>query len=430
MEDILTMSQKELKRLHIIRKAIDKRIKQREAAEVLELSQRQIRRLVKRVREESDKGIIHRLRGTKSHRAIAERIKSKALSLCRGIYAGFNPTFASEKLFERNKIKIGRETLRQWFIAENIPYEKRKARPHRRWRPRKAYCGEMIQMDGSHHDWFEGRRPACVLMGYIDDATSRVYARFYEYEGTMPAMSSFKLYALKYGLPQSVYLDRHPTYKGSKKPTIEDELMNREALSQFGRALNELGVDLIHAQSAPAKGRVERLFKTFQDRLIKEMRLRGIKNIVEGNEFLKTYLPVFNKRFNVVPLENADLHRPLPKGIELDKILSVKTPHSLRNDFTVAHEGKLYQVEDNIRAKEVVVEERINGSLLITYKGRALRYKQIAARPKKIEEKPKKPDTSVKKEPYLIPQDHPWKRFRLPGSYPIKTKEEVFADAL
>jgi len=430
VEDILTMSQKELKRLHIIRKAIDKRIKQREAAEVLELSQRQIRRLVKRVREESDKGIIHRLRGTKSHRAIAERIKSKALSLCRGIYAGFNPTFASEKLFERNKIKIGRETLRQWFIAENIPYEKRKARPHRRWRPRKAYCGEMIQMDGSHHDWFEGRRPACVLMGYIDDATSRVYARFYEYEGTMPAMSSFKLYALKYGLPQSVYLDRHPTYKGSKKPTIEDELMNREALSQFGRALNELGVDLIHAQSAPAKGRVERLFKTFQDRLIKEMRLRGIKNIVEGNEFLKTYLPVFNKRFNVVPLENADLHRPLPKGIELDKILSVKTPHSLRNDFTVAHEGKLYQVEDNIRAKEVVVEERINGSLLITYKGRALRYKQIAARPKKIEEKPKKPDTSVKKEPYLIPQDHPWKRFRLPGSYPIKTKEEVFADAL
>ena len=430
MEDILTMSQKELKRLHIIRKAIDKRIKQREAAEVLELSQRQIRRLVKRVREESDKGIIHRLRGTKSHRAIAERIKSKALSLCRGIYAGFNPTFASEKLFERNKIKIGRETLRQWFIAENIPYEKRKARPHRRWRPRKAYCGEMIQMDGSHHDWIEGMRPACVLMGYIDDATSRVYARFYEYEGTMPAMSSFKLYALKYGLPQSVYLDRHPTYKGSKKPTIEDELMNREALSQFGRALNELGVDLIHAQSAPAKGRVERLFKTFQDRLIKEMRLRGIKNIVEGNEFLKTYLPVFNKRFNVVPLENADLHRPLPKGIELDKILSVKTPHSLRNDFTVAHEGKLYQVEDNIRAKEVVVEERINGSLLITYKGRALRYKQIAARPKKIEEKPKKPDTSVKKEPYLIPQDHPWKRFRLPGSYPIKTKEEVFADAL
>lgn len=430
MEDILTMSQKELKRLHVIRKAIDKRLKQREAAELLELSQRQVRRLVKRVREESDEGIIHRLRGRQSHRAISGKIKSKAFSLFRGIYAGFNPTFASEKLFERNKIKISRETLRQWFIAEGLPYDKRKARPHRRWRERKAYCGEMVQMDGSHHDWFEGRGPECVLMGYIDDATSRVYARFCEYEGTMPAMSSFKLYALKYGLPQSLYLDCHSTYKGSKKPTIEDELLNRESLSQFGRALEELGVHLIHAQSAPAKGRVERLFKTFQDRLIKEMRLRGLKSIAEGNEFLSHYLPVFNRRFNVAPLENEDLHRPLPKGIELDKIFSIRTPRALRNDFTVAHEGKLYQVEDNIRSKEVVVEERISGSLLITYKGRALRYKQITARPKKIEENPDKPGTPVKKEPYVIPQDHPWKRFRLPGSHPIKTKEEIFAGAL
>ena len=429
MEDILTMSQKELKRLHIIRKAIDKRIKQREAAEILELSQRQIRRLVKRVREESDKGIIHRLRGTKSHRAIAGTIKHKALALCRGIYAGFNPTFASEKLFERNKVKISRETLRQWFIAEGILYEKRKARPHRRWRPRKAHCGEMVQMDGSHHDWFESRCPVCVLMGYIDDASSRVYARFCEYEGTMPAMSSFKLYALKYGLPQSVYLDRHPTYKGSKKPTIEDELLNRESLSQFGKALEELGVHLIHAQSAPAKGRVERLFKTFQDRLIKEMRLRGLKSIAEGNEFLSHYLPIFNKRFNVVPLEDEDLHRPIPKGIQLDKILSVKTPHALRNDFTVAHEGKLYQVEDNVRAKEVFVEERINGSLFITHKGRALHYKQIAVRPKRVEEKAKKLNAAMKKEPYAVPWDHPWKRFRLPGSHPIKTQEEVFAGA-
>jgi hypothetical protein len=243
-------------------------------------------------------------------------------------------------------------------------------------------------------------------------------------------MDSFKRYALKHGLPQNIYLDRHSTYKGSKKPTIEDELLNRESLSQFGKALEELGVHLIHAQSAPAKGRVERLFKTFQDRLVKEMRLRGLKSITEGNEFLSHYLPIFNKRFNVVPLEDEDLHRPLPKGIELAKILSVRTPHALRNDFTVAHEGNLYQVQDNIRSKEVIVEERINGSLLITYKGRALRYKQIVARPKKIEEKTKKPDTAVKKEPYLIPQDHPWKRFRLPGSYPIKTKEEVFAGAL
>jgi hypothetical protein len=424
------MSQKELKRLHVIRKAIEKRIKQREAAQLLELSQRQIRRLVVRVREESDKGIIHRSRGKQSHRAIAEAIRQRALALCKTRYAGFNPTFASEKLFERDKITISRETLRQWFIAGGIAYDKRKARPHRRWRQRKAHCGEMIQMDGSHHDWFEGRGEPCVLMGYIDDATSRAYARFCEYEGTMPAMGSFKRYALKYGLPQSIYLDCHSTYKGNEKPTIEDELLNRQSLSQFGRALEKLGVHLIHAQSAPAKGRVERLFKTLQDRLVKEMRLRGIKSISEANSFLGWYLPVFNKRFGVMADQSEDLHRPLPQGIELDKILSVKTSRVLRNDFTVAHEGKLYQIEDNIRAKEVIIEERLNGRMYITHKGRALHYKQVTARPKKLEEKAKKLNVAVKKEAYAITQAHPWKRFRVPGSHPVKKEEEVLARIL
>jgi len=424
VEGILTMSQRELKRLHVIRKAIEKHIKQREAAELLELSQRQIRRLIKRVREESDKGIVHRSRGIRSHRATSPSIKQKALALCKGIYAGFNPTLASEKLFERNKIKISREALRQWFIAEGIAYDTRKARPHRRWRERKAHCGAMLQMDGSHHDWFEGRREPCVLMGYIDDATSRVYARFYEYEGTFPAMDSFKRYIQKYGLPVSVYLDRHSTYKGNKQPTIEDELMNRQSLSQFGRALEELGVHLIHAQSAPAKGRIERLFKTFQDRLIKEMRLKGIKSIPQANEFLSHYLPVFNKRFSVEPVSPEDLHRTLPQGLKLDAIFSVKTPRALRNDFTVVHEGKLYQVEDNIRTKEVVVEERLNGCLQITYKGKVVRYRQITQKPVKIQQ-PRKHRIYTP-----VPKDHPWRSFQLPGSRPVRKEEEVFAGAL
>lgn len=427
MEDILTMSQRELKRLHIIRKAIDRRIKQKEAAELLEISQRQIRRLVKRVREKSDSGIIHRLRGRPSHNAISKAIKQRALSLCKGIYSGFNPTLASEKLFERNKIKISRETLRQWFILESVAYEKRKARPHRRWRPRKEHCGEMVQLDGSHHDWFEGRGPKCVLMGYIDDATNRAYARFYDYEGTLPAMDSFKRYALKFGLPQSVYLDRHSTYKSRKKPTIEDELLNREALSQFGRALDELGVRLIHAHSAPAKGRIERLFKTFQDRLVKEMRLEGTKNTTEGNRLLERYLPVFNKRFNVEPVSSDDLHRPLVTGADLESIFAAKTERALRKDFTVVHEGKLYQVEDNIRSDKVIVEDRLSGKRLITYKGRALRYHEIAQRPEKIPQ-PRKPS---KPRVYESPaMDNPWRAFRLPGSHKTQISEEVFAGAL
>lgn len=423
MEDILIMNQKELNRLHIIRKAIDKHLKQREAACLLKLSQRQVRRLVKRVRKESDKGIIHRLRGIRSHRMIPETIKNKVLALCRGKYEGFNPTFASEKLFERNKIKISRETIRQWFIAEGLSYEKRKARPHRSWRERKTHYGEMLQMDGSHHDWFEGRAAPCVLMGYIDDATGRVHARFYEYEGTFPAMDSFKHYAIKYGLPQSIYLDRHTTYKGTRKLTTEEELLDLKPLSQFGRALEELGVKLIHAQSAPAKGRIERLFKTFQDRLVKEMRLRDISNIQAANEFLKVYLPGFNRRFNVEALNPEDLHRSLPKGINLNKILAIKTIRALRNDFTVVHEGKLYQVEDNIRAKEVIVEERINGCLLITHKAKPLRYKEITQCPQKIKQSPKM------RKIYIHLKDHPWRNFKF-GSLDIKRKKEVFANAL
>ena len=427
MEDIFTMSQKELKRLHVIRKAIEKRIKQKEAAGLLEIGERQIRRLVKRVREESDKGIIHRLRGKVSHNALPQTIKQKALSLCRGIYAGFNPTLASEKLFERNKIKVSHETLRQWFIAETIAYDKRKARPHRRWRARKEHCGEMVQMDGSHHDWFEGRGPKCVLMGYIDDATNRVHARFCEYEGTLPAMDSFKRYILRYGLPMSVYLDRHPTYKSTKKESIEDELLNRQALSQFGRALEELGVHFIHAQSAPAKGRIERLFKTFQDRLVKEMRLEGTKSTAEGNKFLGRYLPIFNKRFNVEPVSGEDLHRPLVAGADLDRIFAVRTERALRNDFTVAHEGRLYQVEDNIRSDKIIVEDRLNDKRLITYKGSSLRYHEITQRPKKIQQ-PRKPSKPRVYAPAAM--DNPWRIFRLSGSHPTRINEEALAGAL
>lgn len=427
MEDILTMSQKELKRLHVIRKVIEKRIKQREAAELLELSQRQIRRLVRRVRQEQDRGIIHRLRGIRSHRAIAEVIKQKALAICKGIYAGFSPLFASEKLFEKHKIAVSRETLRQWFIAEGITYDTRKARPHRRWRERKAYCGQMLQMDGSHHDWFEGRGAPCVLIGYIDDATSRVYTRFYDHEGTFPAMDSFRRYTIKYGLPASVYLDRHAAYQSKGQASIEDELAGREPMTQFARALAELGVRLIFAQSPQAKGRIERLFKTFQDRLIKEMRLKEIKNISEANAFLQEYLPAFNKQFSVVAAQGDDMHRRIPARKDMDVILSVRTPRALRNDFTVVHGGVLYQIENRLRTDKVLVEERLSGAFFITHKGRRLRYRKILQRPPK----PIEPHRSYKPREYKpASYDNTWRLFRLPGSHATRINKEVFVNAL
>lgn len=412
-KDMIAMSQGDLRRLEVIHKAIDKRVTQVEAAGILDLSDRQIRRLMARVSKDGDRGIIHASRGQPSHNAKDIKIKKKAIGLCRGTYEGFGPTLASEKLFERDKIEISRETLRQWLKHEKLPYKDRKKRPHRQWRERKHHYGQMVQMDGSHHDWFEGRGPKCVIMGYIDDATGIPFAKFCPYEGSLTAMGSFKGYIKKHGIPLSVYLDKHSTYKSNKKLTIEDELNNIDPLSQFGRALSELGVELIHANSPEAKGRIERLFETFQDRVIKEMRLRKISSMDEANKFLEYYLPVFAKRFGVPPAKEGDLHRPLPKGIDLDRILCVKTERALNNDFTVMHDKKLYQILDNTRAKKIMVEERIDGSMLIRYKDTVLRFKEIVNRPPK-----KKYEFKLIRKVYIPPSDHPWKSFKFGSGYP------------
>jgi len=301
--------------------------------------------------------------------------------------------------------------LRLWLIQAGISYKERKKRPHRQWRQRKQCYGEMEQLDGSEHNWFEDRGPKCVLMGYIDDATSRPFGKFYTYEGTIPAMDSFKAYIKKFGIPQSVYLDKHSTYKSTKKHSTEDELNNIEPLSQFGRALKELGVNVIHANSPQAKGRIERLFNTFQDRLIKEMRLKGIKTINEANKFLSWYLPIYTKRFAVKPKSDSDMHRPIPDGINLDRILCKKTEHVLRNDFTIAHNKKLYQIENNIRTQKVIVEERIDGSMLIWHKNMLLKFKEITVRPEKIIQ-PKLPRPYVFfNKAHMPAADHPWRRY-------------------
>ncbi len=300
-KDIIMVGQRELKRLHVIQKVLERVIKQVEAAEMLSLGSRQIRRIIKRIRIEGDKGVIHRSRGKPSNRRIPGKIREKVIKLYQSQYADFGPTLASEKLLERNGIGINAETLRRWLLGMGDWKKARKNRGHRHWRERKHDDGEMVQMDGSHHDWFEGRGPQCVLMGYIDDARGRVFGRFYGYEGTLPAMDSFKRYIQKHGLPMSVYLDKHTTYKSTAKSSIQDQLNNIQPLSEFERALKEWGVEVIHAHSLQAKGRIERLFGTFQDRLVKEMRLRGIRSIEEANKFLEEYLPLYNKRFSVCP---------------------------------------------------------------------------------------------------------------------------------
>jgi transposase len=407
-KDMISMSRKEASKLHIIHQAIDTRITQTEAAILIGLSDRQVRRLVKRIRQEGDEGICHRSRGKVSNHQIAGRVKEKALRLFRKKYRDFNITHAAEQLAERHKIIISRETLRLWLAAADIPYKKRKVRKHRQWRERKPHFGELVQLDGSHHDWFEGRGPVCVFMGYIDDATGTISGRFYAYEGTIPAMDSMKRYVKRYGIPRAVYLDKHTTYKSPAAPTIEEQLNDQRPMSHFEKSLDALGVEVIHANSPQAKGRVERLFRTLQDRLVKEMRLAGINSVAAANEFLKTFLPKHNRKFKKPAASKADLHLPAPHSRELDKILCIQEERTVRNDFTVIHNSRLYQIEQLTRAKKVVLETQLDGTLHITYNGQNLAFREITALPTK------KPSQTMvvrpAREPWSPPAHHPWRR--------------------
>ena len=405
-EDRVIMSVKELRRVHVIRQTREKKLTQVKAGTLLGLTPRHIRRLIARVAQAGDHGLAHRGRGKPSNRRLPEKLQTKALTLCEKRYGDVGPTLAAEQLAEHQGITLSDETLRGWRLAKGVTHFQRRKRPHRAWRERKAQVGELVQLDGSHHDWFEERGPRCVLMAYIDDASSRVYARFYEYEGTIPAMDSFTRYVRRYGIPLAVYADKHTTYQSLAEPTVEEQLAGTKPQSQFGRALSELGIELIAAHSPQAKGRVERLFKTLQDRLVKELRLAGITTIEAANRFLDEWLPIYNRRCSVQPAQPADLHRPRPASRELDRSLCIKTTRCLRRDWTVAHHGHLSQVQTNIRATHVQVEERVEGTRRMTHHGRPLALHAITSRPMKAVEAKKvhRPRCPVTPRP-----DHPWR---------------------
>lgn len=410
-EDRVIMSVKELRRVSVIRQTMEKKLTQVKAGILLGLTPRHIRRLLARVKQAGDQGLAHQGRGKPSNRRIPETVKAKGLKLYAQRYGDFGPTLAAEKLAECHGITVSAETVRGWLRDTGIDHFTRRKRPHRAWRERKAHVGELVQLDGSHHDWFEGRGSRCVLMAYIDDASSRVYARFYAYEGTIPALDSFTRYVRRYGVPLAVYADKHTTYHSPAPPTVDEQLAGVKPTSQFGRALSELGVELIPAHSPQAKGRVERLFKTFQDRVIKEMRLADVATLEAANQFLEGYLPTYNQRFTVQPAQVADLHRPRPARRDVDRSLCIKTPRGLRRDWTVAHHGHLYQVRTNVRATHVLVEEHVDGTMRITHQGRALSFHAITSRPMKATEaktvyRPRRPVTPR--------PEHPWRKRLLP----------------
>lgn len=407
-EDCIVMRERELRRVHVIRQVLATQLTQQQASEVLGLTTRPIRRLSHRLQADGDSGLAHRSRGQPSNRRKPAAFRRQVRALYVRHYGDFGPTLAVEQLATHHGLTLSDETLRRWLRAQGIDHFRRRPRPHRTWRARRAHRGELVQLDGSHHDWFEGRGPRCVRMAYIDDASSRVYARFYDYEGTLPALDSFQRYVKQYGIPLAVYADKHTTYRSPAEPSIEEQLAGLAPMSQFGRALRDLGVELIPAHSPQAKGRIERLFHTLQDRLVKEMRVAGIATLAEAHRFLPTWLAQYNRRFTVVPAQATDLHRPLSAGTEVQAVLALKTRRVLRRDRTVRHGGQLYQIQSRVRATHVVVEERVEGTLRLLHQDRPLTYQPIRPQPRTVA-----PPRPARRPRPLVkpPATHPWNRF-------------------
>lgn len=414
-QEVIPMTAQETRRLYVIQQLLERKLRQRQAAALLDRSARQIRRLAQRVRRQGPRGLVHRSRGRPSNRRHPATLQQRVLALYRQHYADFGPTLACEQLAARHRLHLGRETLRRWLVAAGCWHGARRRPRHHVWRERKACTGELVQVDGSHHAWLEGRGPWLVLMAYIDDATSRVFARFYDYEGTLPALDSFARYARRYGLPQAVYVDRHTTYRALGRRTVADELAGRpRPQSQFERALTTLGVSVIPAFSPQAKGRVERLFGILQDRLVKDLRLAGACTRADANRVLARYLPGHHRRFTRPPAQATDLHRPCPAAAVLQRVLAVHQTHALRRDQTVQHDGQTYLLTERWpgpRPTTIHAEVRLNGRLYLLDGNRVLRYRRLPGRPV-VTPPPRRPPS--RRRARVIPAaEHPWRRFAL-----------------
>lgn len=411
------MSQKDLNRYDVIKRAIRKEITVKKAGELLYLSERQIYRLKDKVIKKGAEGLIHGNRGKPSNRRIPDKERQQIVQLLHRHYSDFKPTHASEKLENIYGFKRDPKTIRQIMIDEELWKPRKQKKPEYRCsRPRKEHYGEMEQFDGSYHHWFEDRAPSCCLLASIDDATGEItQAQFVNDEGTFPVFNFWQEYLLTHGKPRSIYLDKLRTYYNNLLPEKDEEL-----LTQFQRAMRELDIEPIVAHSPQAKGRIENRFKILQDRLIKEMRLRNISDIKRGNQFLEEeFISWFNQKYGKEPVKKANLHRQLSQQEkrQLPAILSRHSQRTVQNDFTIRFNNQWYQLSKKqpatIRPKErVLIEERLDGSLRIRLRDKYLNYQVLLTKPQK---QPKQAwviaaSQKPKRKSYKPPKDHPWRR--------------------
>lgn len=405
----ITMSRKEINSLPIFERLRKSEITQRVAALQLQLTERQVRNKLNRYLKFGAEGLAHRSRGRPSNKRIPNEKRNKIVQLIKDHYHDFGPTFAAEQLLKRNKVHINRETLRQIMISEGLWKSKKEKQKHRAWRARKEHYGEMYQLDGSPHQWIENRGggPWWTLLSFVDDATSKImWAEFTNGESTMNTMRATNSCIEKNGQPVSMYTDKGGVFK------VNNHNPDNDKLTQYGRALKELGIKLIHANSPQAKGRVERSYKTLQDRLVKEMRLERISTMKEANKYLQeVFISDYNKRFSVSAKSDIDAHRNAKKT-DLHNALCTKETRTIKNDFTIQYYNRIFQLTSDQKAvlcpkEKLVVAEHFTGEITLWIRRFKLNYVEIFKRSEPI--KPVK-ELNVNYISQKPSANHPWRR--------------------
>jgi transposase len=424
MDKLLNMSTRELNRLEVMQRLSRKQMSQKEAGRILDLSVRQIKRVLKAYRERGAAGLVSKHRGRKGNNRLPEEVKRRALNLLKTKYQGFGPTLAHEKLVEKENLKLSDESVRQLMIEEDL-WKARKAKKEtvHQLRERRACFGELIQIDGSPHDWFEGRAPACVLLVFIDDATSKlVQLLFVESESFFSYCQAAEGYFKHYGKPVAFYSDKNSIFRVN-----QPSAGSRNDLTQFGRAMLELDIEIICANSPQAKGRVERVIQTLQDRLPKEMRLRGIHTHEAGNAYLPEFIQDFTPRFSAEPRSAVNAHRPLTPKDNLAHILTWQETRTLSKNLTLQFQKVVYQIQTDrptyaLRQAQVTVCVNAQEEVTILYNGKTLPYsiyKQQAKQAEIVSAKQLDLALPPKRLPTKPAPDHPWRRgFATPLSKP------------
>jgi transposase len=420
--DTLEMSVRERRRLIVFSQVKNKAISVAEAARSLGLSERQARRLWKRYGQKGDAGLIHGLRGKKGN-ASREALRMQVLGLYRQKYAACNAAHAVALLKSRDHLAVSRKTLWRWLKAAGLVVQPRRHKPHRQRRVRRSCTGELVQMDGSTHRWFGDDQPEYVLFVMIDDATSQVWARFYESEDTASAFDLFGRYVKRHGLPGALYVDHDSIYvvNESEVKAQRRRAANKLVLTQFGRAMQELAVGIIAAHSPQAKGRVERVNRTLQDRLVKELAMTltapggGIKDIAAANAFLeKTFLPAFNREFGRTPANGLNMHHKVPAQVKLGEVLCHKESRVVGQDWCVQYASRILQLDKQhaslaLASRRIEVLEQPGGTLQLRDRGQTLVFRELALCPHKMPvEKVPLASRTFAKTPWRPSPNHPW----------------------